>query len=110
LIESTGIFTDRAKGRTAHDAGAKKVIISAPAKGEDLTIVLGVNEDKYDPAKHHIISNASCTTNCLAPAAKVAQRPLASSRADDHDSRLHQRPAHSGPGAQATCAAPAPPP
>lgn len=71
VIESTGIFTD-AEGAGKHiQAGAKKVIISAPAKGEDLTIVLGVNEDKYDPAKHHIVSNASCTTNCLAPAAKA---------------------------------------
>ncbi len=72
VIESTGVFTDAEKAR-AHisGGGAKKVIISAPAKGEDLTIVLGVNQEKYDPAKHHIISNASCTTNCLAPAAKV---------------------------------------
>ena len=71
VIESTGIFTDRAKAELHIHAGAKKVIISAPAKGEDLTVVMGVNEDKYDPAKHVIISNASCTTNCLAPAAKV---------------------------------------
>ena len=71
VIESTGIFTDRAKAELHIAAGAKKVIISAPAKGEDLTVVMGVNEDKYDPAKHVIISNASCTTNCLAPAAKV---------------------------------------
>ena len=71
VIESTGIFTSREKAELHIHAGAKKVIISAPAKGEDLTIVLGVNEDKYDPAKHNIISNASCTTNCLAPAAKV---------------------------------------
>ncbi len=71
VIESTGIFTDRAKAELHVAAGAKKVIISAPAKGEDLTVVMGVNEDKYDPAKHVIISNASCTTNCLAPAAKV---------------------------------------
>jgi glyceraldehyde 3-phosphate dehydrogenase len=71
VIESTGIFTDRAKAELHISAGAKKVIISAPAKGEDLTIVMGVNEDKYDPAKHNIVSNASCTTNCLAPAAKV---------------------------------------
>jgi glyceraldehyde 3-phosphate dehydrogenase len=71
VVESTGIFTDR-EGAAKHlEAGAKKVIISAPAKGEDITICLGVNHDKYDPAKHHIISNASCTTNCLAPAAKV---------------------------------------
>ena len=71
VIESTGIFRDR-DGASKHlQAGAKKVIISAPAKGEDLTIVLGVNEDQYDPDNHHIISNASCTTNCLAPAAKV---------------------------------------
>ncbi|MGC4190314.1 MAG: type I glyceraldehyde-3-phosphate dehydrogenase [Thermomicrobiales bacterium] len=71
VIESTGRFTDADKARAHIDAGAKKVIISAPAKGEDLTIVLGVNEEAYDPAVHTIISNASCTTNCLAPAAKV---------------------------------------
>ena len=71
VLESTGIFRDRAGASKHLEAGAKKVIISAPAKGEDLTIVLGVNQDKYDQAKHAIISNASCTTNCLAPAAKV---------------------------------------
>ncbi len=71
VVESTGIFRDRAGAGKHLEAGAKKVIISAPAKGEDLTIVLGVNEEMYDPAKHHIVSNASCTTNCLAPAAKV---------------------------------------
>src|SRR3954462_4474375 len=70
-FESTGIFRSR-DGAAKHLAGgAKKVVITAPAKGPDLTVVLGVNEDKYDPAKHHIISNASCTTNCLAPVAKV---------------------------------------
>jgi glyceraldehyde 3-phosphate dehydrogenase len=71
VLESTGLFTDAAKARAHIDAGAKKVVISAPAKGEDITIVLGVNEERYDPAAHDIISNASCTTNCLAPAAKV---------------------------------------
>jgi glyceraldehyde 3-phosphate dehydrogenase len=71
VVESTGIFTDATKARAHLDAGAKKVIISAPAKNEDITIVLGVNDDRYDPDTHHIISNASCTTNCLAPAAKV---------------------------------------
>ncbi|MEO7020643.1 MAG: type I glyceraldehyde-3-phosphate dehydrogenase [Ktedonobacteraceae bacterium] len=71
VIESTGFFTDADKAAAHLRDGVKKVIISAPAKGEDLTIVLGVNENMYDPAKHHIISNASCTTNCLAPAAKV---------------------------------------
>jgi glyceraldehyde 3-phosphate dehydrogenase len=71
VIESTGRFTDADKARAHVDAGAKKVLISAPAKKEDITIVLGVNEGAYDPAKHVIISNASCTTNCLAPAAKV---------------------------------------
>jgi glyceraldehyde 3-phosphate dehydrogenase len=71
VIESTGRFTDATKAKAHLDAGAKKVIISAPAKGEDVTIVLGVNEGVYDGAKHNIISNASCTTNCLAPAAKV---------------------------------------
>ena len=71
VVESTGLFTAGDKAGKHLQAGAKKVIISAPAKGEDLTIVLGVNDDKYDPAQHHILSNASCTTNCLAPAAKV---------------------------------------
>lgn len=71
VIESTGRFTEAAKARAHIEAGAKKVIISAPAKNEDITICLGVNEDKYDHEKHHIISNASCTTNCLAPVAKV---------------------------------------
>ena len=71
VFESTGIFTNR-EGASKHiEAGAKKVIITAPAKGPDVTVVLGVNDDAYDPAKHHIISNASCTTNCLAPLAKV---------------------------------------
>src|SRR5690606_38361463 len=83
VVESTGIFTIKEdgvnkKGKTVKGAvnhikgGAKKVIISAPAQGEDLTIVLGVNDDKYDPKTHHVISNASCTTNGLAPAVKVA--------------------------------------
>jgi glyceraldehyde 3-phosphate dehydrogenase len=71
VIESTGFFTDATKAKAHLEAGAKKVIISAPAKNEDITIVLGVNEDAYDNAKHHIISNASCTTNGLAPVAKV---------------------------------------
>jgi glyceraldehyde 3-phosphate dehydrogenase len=71
VIESTGKFTDADQAGKHLRGPVKKVIISAPAKGEDITIVLGVNEDKYDPAKHHIISNASCTTNCLAPVAKV---------------------------------------
>ena len=71
VIESTGRFRDKSQASAHIQAGAKKVIISAPAKNEDITIVLGVNEDKYDPSSHHIISNASCTTNCLAPVAKV---------------------------------------
>ncbi|HLT10547.1 MAG TPA: type I glyceraldehyde-3-phosphate dehydrogenase [Micromonosporaceae bacterium] len=71
VIESTGLFTDANKARVHVDNGAKKVIISAPAKNEDVTLVIGVNEDSYDPARHTIISNASCTTNCLAPMAKV---------------------------------------
>ncbi len=93
VIESTGIFTVKRdgvnkKGKAVKGAenhitkgGAKKVIISAPAEGEDLTIVLGVNEDKYDPASHHVVSNASCTTNCLAPAAKVVHDALKIKRA-----------------------------
>ncbi|MCU0843939.1 MAG: type I glyceraldehyde-3-phosphate dehydrogenase [Spirochaetes bacterium] len=71
VIESTGKFTEKAKAVAHMEAGAKKVIITAPAKGEDITIVLGVNEDKYKAAEHHVISNASCTTNCLAPVVKV---------------------------------------
>ncbi len=71
VIESTGLFTDADKAQGHITAGAKKVIISAPAKGEDLTIVMGVNNEKYDPKTHHIISNASCTTNCLAPVVHV---------------------------------------
>ncbi|GAB3822285.1 type I glyceraldehyde-3-phosphate dehydrogenase [Tessaracoccus terricola] len=71
VIESTGFFTDATKAKAHIDAGAKKVLISAPAKNEDLTVVMGVNDNLYDPAAHHIISNASCTTNCLAPMAKA---------------------------------------
>jgi glyceraldehyde 3-phosphate dehydrogenase len=71
VIESTGKFTDAEKARAHLAAGARKVIISAPAKGEDLTICMGINEDSYNPEKHHVLSNASCTTNCLAPIAKV---------------------------------------
>jgi glyceraldehyde 3-phosphate dehydrogenase len=71
VLESTGIFTDRAGAQKHLDAGAKKVVISAPAKDPDITVVLGVNDDAYDPESHHIVSNASCTTNCVAPLAKV---------------------------------------
>ena len=71
VLECSGVFTDGVKAKAHLDGGAKKVLISAPAKNEDLTVVMGVNDDKYDPAKHHIISNASCTTNCLAPLTKV---------------------------------------
>ncbi len=71
VLESTGRFTDRDQAAKHLAAGAKKVVISAPAKGEDITIVMGVNHDRYDPAKHHVVSNASCTTNCLVPVVKV---------------------------------------
>lgn len=71
VVESTGLFTEVSRAAAHFNGGVKKVIISAPAKGEDLTVVLGVNEDQYDPAKHHVISNASCTTNCIAPMVKV---------------------------------------
>jgi glyceraldehyde 3-phosphate dehydrogenase len=74
VIESTGLFTQAAKAASHLQGGAKKVIISAPAREEDITIVLGVNEEQYDPAKHRIISNASCTTNCIAPVVKVLQQ------------------------------------
>ena len=71
VLESTGIFTQRDKAAAHLDAGAKKVVISAPAKQEDITVVMGVNHDKYDSSKHHVISNASCTTNCLVPVVRV---------------------------------------
>jgi len=71
VLESSGKFTDKEKAGAHFTAGAKKVIVSAPTKGEDLTVVMGVNHDKYDPAKHHLLSNASCTTNCLVPVVKV---------------------------------------
>lgn len=80
VVESTGLFTDAEKAKAHLDAGAKKVVITAPAKNEHLTVVLGVNEEKYDPAKHHLISNASCTTNCLAPVAKVLNENFGISR------------------------------
>ncbi len=76
VLESTGFFTGRDDAAKHLEAGAKKVVISAPGKGEDITVVLGVNDDQYDKAKHDVISNASCTTNCLAPAAKVAHETV----------------------------------
>ena len=96
VIESTGLFTDAPKARAHIDGGgAKKVIISAPAKGEDITIVLGVNDDNYDPAKHNIISNASCTTNCLAPGRKVVVDELGWVKGvHDDDPLVHQRSEH----------------
>lgn len=74
VVESTGIFRSRDKAQLHIDAGAKKVIITAPAKKEDATLVMGVNEDQYDPKEHHVVSNASCTTNCLAPVAKILDK------------------------------------
>src|SRR6185436_16243881 len=71
VVESTGLFTEAEKAKAHLQAGAKKVIISAPGKNEDITIVYGVNHEKYDPAKHNVVSNASCTTNCLAPVVHV---------------------------------------
>ena len=80
VLESTGLFTKKADAAKHIEAGAKKVIISAPATDEDITIVMGVNEEQYDPATHHVISNASCTTNCLAPVAKVVDREFGIAR------------------------------
>ncbi len=76
VVESTGRFTDATKAKAHITAGAKKVIISAPAKNEDITIVMGVNDNQFDSSKHHVVSNASCTTNCLAPVAKVLKEKL----------------------------------
>ncbi|HET9673034.1 MAG TPA: type I glyceraldehyde-3-phosphate dehydrogenase [Actinomycetota bacterium] len=81
VIESTGLFTSREKAAAHLEAGAQKVIISAPAKGEDITIVMGVNDDGYDPTTHHVISNASCTTNCVVPLAKVIEDAFGIDRA-----------------------------
>ncbi|WP_018023982.1 type I glyceraldehyde-3-phosphate dehydrogenase [Corynebacterium ulceribovis] len=99
VIESTGFFTDAEKAKAHIEAGAKKVIISAPAKNEDATFVVGVNNDQYDPEKHNIISNASCTTNCLAPMAKVMDEKFGIERglmttihAYTGDQRLHDAP------------------
>jgi len=80
VIESTGLFTDATKAAAHRQGGAKKVLISAPAKNEDVTVVLGVNENQYDPDKHHIISNASCTTNCIAPVVKVLHQSFGVSK------------------------------
>ncbi len=80
VIESTGLFTDATKAAAHRQGGAKKVIISAPARNEDITIVLGVNEDQYDPKKHNILSNASCTTNCIAPVVKVLHQSFGVSK------------------------------
>jgi glyceraldehyde 3-phosphate dehydrogenase len=99
VIESTGFFTDREKAAAHLDGGAKKVVISAPGKKEDLTVVLGVNFDAYDPATHDVISNASCTTNCLAPVAKVVHEAvgikhglMTTIHAYTGDQRLHDAP------------------
>ena len=99
VLESSGVFTDASKAKAHLQGGAKKVIISAPAKGEDITIVMGVNEKDYDPAKHTILSNASCTTNCLAPAAKVVHDNwrivkglMTTVHAYTSDQRLHDMP------------------
>jgi glyceraldehyde 3-phosphate dehydrogenase len=81
VVESTGLFTEREKAEKHLEAGAQKVLISAPAKGEDITIVLGVNEDQYEPAEHHVISNASCTTNCVVPLASVLDEAFGIDRA-----------------------------
>ena len=95
-LECTGLFTDRDKASRHLSAGAKKVLISAPAKGADLTLCYGVNHASYDPASHHIISNASCTTNCLSPVAKVLHETFGVKRGlMTTVPRLHQRPAYS---------------
>ncbi len=106
VVESTGFFTDATKARAHVDAGAKKVIISAPASNEDFTVVMGVNHDDYDPEKHTVISNASCTTNCLAPMAKALNDEFGDRQGpDDHDPRLHRRPEPPGqhPQGPASC-------
>ena len=98
VVESTGLFTDREKADKHIEAGAEKVVISAPAKGEDLTVVLGVNDERYDPSQHNVISNASCTTNCVAPMAKVLDDAFGlETGVHDDDPRVHERPEHPRP-------------
>ena len=107
VIESTGFFTKREGAQKHLDAGAKKVIISAPATDPDYTVVLGVNDAGYDREQHHIVSNASCTTNCIAPLAKVID-DLGGDRVGlhDHDPRLHERPGHPRHAAQGPASRP----
>jgi len=101
VFESTGLFTNRDAAAKHLTAGAKKVVITAPAKGPDFSVVLGVNDELYDPATHHIISNASCTTNCLAPLAKVLHQTFGIKKGWMTTNPLvHQRPAAAGPAAQ----------
>ena len=89
VVESTGLFTDREKAAAHIKAGAKKVIISAPAKGADKTIVVGVNDNEYDASSHDVVSNASCTTNCLAPVVKVLHAKWGVRRFNEHHPLLH---------------------
>ena len=106
VVESTGFFTKR-EGAAKHlEAGARKVIISAPATEPDITVCMGVNDELYDADSHHIISNASCTTNCLAPVAKVLLDTLRhAAGVHDHHPRLHRRPGSCSTRRTATCAA-----
>ena len=109
VVESTGFFTDAEKAKAHLGSTVKKVIISAPATNEDITIVLGVNEGKYDAAKHNVISNASCTTNCLAPVVKVLNDTLWHQVGHhDDDPQLHERSGHPGHARTRICAAHAP--
>ena len=110
VIESTGFFTDRDGAQKHLDAGAKKVVISAPATDPDITLVLGVNDDAYDPEQHSIISNASCTTNCVAPMAKVLDDAFGIEHGlHDDDPRVHERPESCRPARTRISGARAPP-
>ena len=111
VLESTGLFTKREQAQLHLDAGAEKVVISAPATEPDVTLVLGVNDEAYDRERHHIVSNASCTTNCIAPVAKVLNDTLRHRVGlHDDDPRVHERPADPRPARTRTCGGPARPP
>ena len=110
VVESTGFFTDATKAKAHLDGGAKKVIISAPAKNEDFTVVMGVNHDDYDPGSHHVISNASCTTNCLAPMAKALHDEFGIVKGLMTTIHAYTRTRTSRTRRTATCAGPVPPP